>query len=152
MASVQGASQLQARLHAMGNATPQMMNTLGLMIVREAKLVVHRKTGNLGRSIRVVEHSRTRVVVAATANYAAFVERGTRPHEITPNVARVLAWGGARRLSGSLRSGASPTNFAMRVHHPGSRPYPFLMPAAVAVAKKNLLTVEPIITAWNSAA
>jgi hypothetical protein len=119
-------------------------------VVREAKLIVHRKTGNLGRSIRVTQHSATSVTVAATANYAAYVELGTRPHEITPSVARVLAWGGPRRLTGSLRSGAAPMHFAMRVHHPGSRPYPYLLPAAKTVAAK--VGLEPIVAAWNGAA
>lgn len=148
--NVKGYAQLQARLHAMGRATPEMMNTIGLQVVREAKLAVPRKTGNLGRSIRVTAHTAQSVTVAATANYAAYVELGTRPHEITPVAARVLAWGGTRRLSGALRSGAKPTHFAMRVHHPGTKPHPYLLPAAKMVAQK--VGLGAILKAWNDAA
>ena len=154
MASVQGASQLQARLHAMGNATPKMMNHIGSLIVGQAKLNAkpHRKTSNLEHSIHVASYSATRAVVIAGVRYAPFLEFGTRPHVITPNAARVLAWGGARRLSGALRKGAKADHFAMIVHPPGSKPYPFLLPAAVTIVKKAGISVEPIIKAWNGAA
>jgi len=140
-----------ARLHAVGGSgSSALMRQYGLQTVREAKLLVHRKTGNLGRSIRLASASPTQAIVEAGANYAAFVEYGTRPHTITPKVARVLAWGGPRRLSGALRTGAKPTNFAMVVHHPGSRPYPFLIPGAkIAVQKSD---GEIIVRAWNDAA
>jgi HK97 gp10 family phage protein len=52
--------------------------------------------------------------VGPTANYAGYVEMGTRPHLITPVNATVLAW-------------ESPTGqaFAKFVRHPGTIPNPF---------------------------
>lgn len=151
MATVQGKSQLEARLHAIGGTgTASLMRQFGLGTVREAKLLVHRKTGNLGRSIRVQSVTATSATVVAGANYAAFVELGTRPHEIAPKTARVLAWGGARRLSGALRSGAKPEFFAMRVHHPGTRPYPYLIPGAKIAVQKG--GAQVIVNAWDGAA
>ena len=144
---VRGIPQLQARLHAIGG--PGFMRQVGLMAVREQKLLVHRKTGNLGRSIVLASSSATNAVTEAGAGYAAYVELGTRPHDIVPRVARVLAWGGARRLSGSLRTGAKPEFFAMRVHHPGSRPYPFMIPGAQLAVQKSGANI--IVSLWNGA-
>jgi hypothetical protein len=152
MAELQGYSQLQARLHAMSASTPALMKTIGLQVVREAKLEVHRKTGNLGRSIHVSGATATHATVVASANYAAFVELGTRAHVITPRAAKALRWAaspGGARLTGSPRKGAAVL-FAKVVHHPGSKPYPFLLPAARKVAA--MLRLSPIIDAWNKAA
>lgn len=183
MAEVRGYAQLQARLHAVGGTgSSSLMNQIGLAVVRESKLLVPRKTGNLGRSIRVIDHTATQVTVAATANYAAFVELGTRPHTITPKAAKALAWSttaAGSRLSGSIRKGlkvgslglgrrggglgglsislvgsAGPSSgaiqFAKVVHHPGTRPEPFLLPGAkLAVSKVG---AQAVVDAWNGAA
>jgi hypothetical protein len=151
VARVVGVPQLQARLHAVGGTgSSALMRQFGLRTVREAKLLVHRKTGNLGRSIRLASATPTQAVVIAGAHYAAYVELGTRPHTITPKVARVLAWGGARRLSGALRTGAKPTNFAMVVHHPGTKPYPYLIPGAKIAVQSG--GAQVIVQAWDGAA
>lgn len=150
--SVQGFAELQRRFAAVSN--PAMFQAaladLATTAVREANILVPRKTGNLGRSIRVGRITRSSVIVEATAGYAAFVELGTRAHIIRPKNAKVLAWGGPRRLSGSLRSGAKPTHFATIVHHPGSRPHPYLLPGA----ERAYAGVGPqaIVRAWNAAA
>lgn len=129
-----------------------VMRLLGLATVREAKLLVHRKTGNLGRSIHVASQTETSVKVVASANYAADVEFGTRPHEITTKAAQALRFAaspGGARLSGAPRKGAAVV-FARRVHHPGTKPYPYLIPGAKrAVAKGGLKDV--IVEAWNDA-
>lgn len=149
MANVTGVPQLQARLKAIGGAS--LPKLLGLATVREAKFLVHRKTGTTGRSIRVTAQTEHSVTVSAGFG-AVFLEEGTRPHEITPRAARALRWAASpagRRLSGSPRIGAAVV-FATRVHHPGSKPYPFLVPGAKrAVASEG---AKAIITAWNSAA
>ena len=157
MANLQGYSQLQARLHAMQTATPQMMRTIGFGVVAGAKILVPRKTGNLGRSIAVTSVSAQSVTVAARAPYAAFVELGTKPHEITPNAKRALRWATSSskgfRLTGrpsSAKGNVVGWAFATRVHHPGTRAHPYLLPAAKTVAAKVGLT--SIISAWNSAA
>ena len=78
--------------------------------------------------------------------YTRYVEEGTRPHDIWPKAAHGLKGplrnGQTRRATGkgphehivgrgiALRwvSGGI-THFAAMVHHPGSRPYPFMGPA-----------------------
>ena len=154
---VRGADNLKARLDALaaGGKRREMMAHLGLAAVDEAKKIVPRKTGNLGRTIRT-EHATersVRVVAGGTreVGYAAYVEKGTDDHTIVPRNARVLAWGGARRLSGNLRSGAAPTNFAMRVEHPGTRPQPYLVPGAQKAMARGGLK-ESVIEIWNEAA
>jgi len=93
------------------------------------------RTGNLLQSFRF-ESSRLMARWMPTAHYAAFVEFGTRPHIITPKVARVLAWNsggspGSYKTSGSGRryyagGSAGATNFAMIVNHPGTKPRPYM--------------------------
>lgn len=146
--SVRGADQLVARLKAMGDQKAEL-RVLQLSTVREAKLIVHRRTGLLGRSIvpgRVTDKSAT---VEARTPYAAAEELGRRAITIKPRNARVLAWGGARRLSGSLRSGAKATNFATVVHQPARQGHPYLVPGA----KKAVGDLKDIIVQlWNRAA
>ncbi len=155
MADVQGYTQLQARLHAVGNVKvgEAMMKRLGLTVVREAKLIVPRKTGNLGRSIGLISVTPNSATVAATANYAGFVEFGTGAHEITPKAKKALrfaATAGGRRLSGSPRKGADVV-FAKRVHHPGTRAHPYMVPAVRIAASKSGMT-DVVVEAWNGAA
>jgi hypothetical protein len=151
MASLTGYASLQARLHAIGGQDAALMRQLGTAVVREAKLIVPRQTGNLGRSIHVKSATPKSVVVEASADYAAYVEFGTRGGTvITPKVARVLAWGGARRLSGALRAGAKPTHFAMRVIRGATRAKPYLIPGAKTALEKVGAAV--ITDAWNGAA
>jgi len=151
-AKLAGASQLDARLRAL-QSTRGLTHRLGLGTVREAKLLVPRRTGNLGRSIHIQSESDTQVVVVASAEYAGFVERGTRPHIIRPVRARALAFAASpagRRLSGRVRRGAAVV-FAMLVHHPGTKPEPFLRPGAQKAASgSNLAAV--VIEEWNAAA
>jgi hypothetical protein len=149
-----GLTALQKRFAAITD-TRKLLGQVALLGVREAKLIVTRKTGNLGRTIRIGTISETSAQILAGGQggvgYAQAVEFGTGPHVIVPRKARVLAWGGDRRLSGSLRTGAKATHFAHRVNHPGSRAKPYLMPGAkVAVEKAGL--GNTIVTAWNGAA
>lgn len=79
------------------------------------------RTGNLRSSL----HSTTTVrggllveSVIADASYALAVHQGQEPHDIVPREARVLAW-----------AGVGGTQFATRVHHPGTQGRPFLTDA-----------------------
>ena len=151
MSAIVGLSALEKRMAAVSHPRG-VMQMLGLATVREAKLLVHRKTGNLGRSIRIQSVTDTSATVVAGARYAGFVEFGTRAHEITPRARKALRWAASpagRRLSGAPRVGAAVV-FARRVHHPGTKPYPFLVPGAKrAVAGSGLRDV--VIDAWNAA-
>jgi len=122
-----------------------------LRAVREAKLLVPRKTGNLGRTIHAGEADAFGASVIASAAYARWVEEGTRAHIIRPVRASALAWGGARRLSGTLRAGSAPESFARSVNHPGTRAQPYLRPGAI-IALKHEDLAEEYVLAWNAAA
>ena len=148
MSSVQGLDQLIRRLEAIGEPYP-VLRAAQIKTVSEAQKLVHRKTGFLQRNIRPGQITALHATVEARTPYAASLELGARPHVIRPRNAKVLAWGGPRRLTGRLRKGGKPTNFAMLVHHPGNKPYPYLVPGA----KKAVADIRDVIVKlWNSAA
>ena len=148
MSSVQGLDALILRLKAIGEPQP-VLRAAQIKTVAEAQKLVHRRTGHLQRNIVPGSISATSAKVEARTPYAAPLERGSKPHVIRPKKAKVLAWGGPRRLTGRLRSGAKATHFATIVHHPGSKPYPYLLPGA----KKAVADLKDVIVKlWNSAA
>lgn len=150
-----GLNQLNQRLTALSGPVlgPKILGRLGLSTVREAKILVRRRTGNLGRSIRIKSLTATSVTVEAGARYAGFVEHGTRPHEITPRAKKALRWAASpagARLTGTPRKGAAVI-FAKRVHHPGTRAYPFLLPGARrAVTTSGVAGI--VVEEWDKAA
>jgi HK97 gp10 family phage protein len=76
------------------------------------------KTGRLLGSIEK-RVSGSQAKVGPTVPYAIYVEYGTRPHDIRPVFASVLAFEVAGRMV-----------FTPIVHHPGTRPQPFVAEAA----------------------
>ena len=147
-----GVTSLQRRLAAISGpgALDQIMGLIALAAVREEKLLVHRKTGNTGRSIHVDSVTGGTATLSA-GGAAVFLEFGTKPHTITPKAAQALRFAaspGGARLTGSPRSGAEVV-FARVVHHPGTHPYPFMLPGAVAAVQQA--GIDPIIDAWNLA-
>lgn len=149
-----GEAGLKRRLTAIGQAPKELLRDVGLHAVREAKILVPRRTGNLGRTIRIGSLTENHVEVKAggalNVGYAAAVEFGSRAHVIVPRAAKVLAWGGGRTLGGRLRAGARATNFARRVNHPGTRARPFLIPGFEKALK--LTGLDKLVAAWNRAA
>lgn len=148
--AVVGLPALQRRLTAIANGRP-LLRELQIRSVRGAKIRVPRKTGNTGRTIRPGELTDDHAIVEA-GGAAVFLERGTRPHIIRPRKGRALAWpstNAGRRLSGRARTGAGMT-FATVVHHPGTKPQPFLLPAVIDAVHE--VGAEPIVHAWNDAA
>lgn len=93
------------------------------------------RTGGLLQSFRF-RSSRLKGEWYPTASYAAFVEFGTRPHEIRPKNGRLLAWqsGGAGGSYATAASGrqyykpgaAGNTVFAGKVNHPGTKAKPYM--------------------------
>ena len=167
MADIDGAERLNRKLQALRNGTASraILLQLGNETVSLAKQKVPQKTRNLHRTIRVedvsVDDQSLRVVAGGTGNsigYAQFVEFGTKPHTIVPKPGRkgrngrpaALAWGGPRRLSGNLRSGGKPEFFARSVRHPGTRPRPYLIPAAEETLR-NIRIAPTVIKTWNDA-
>ena len=156
---LKGDEELHRRLEALRThkADKKILGQWAALAVRFAKAEVPRKTGNLGRTIRIesVDPNRQQAKVSAGGSrdvgYAAYVEFGTRSHIIVPRRAKVLAWGGARRLSGNLRAGASATSFARRVNHPGTKPHPYLEPGAKK-ALREVGLADGVIATWNEAA
>jgi len=86
--------------------------------------VLHVQTGNLRNAVRAYPPANEsfpiegRVAVDRSAPYGRMQEDGTAPHEIVPVRAKALRF----MVGGDVR-------FAMRVHHPGTRPHPFMLPS-----------------------
>ena len=150
-ASISGVPQLRARIEAI-KPNEKLLRTIALSAVREQKLLVPRKTGNLGRTIHLGSVTPTRAETIASASYAGFVEKGTRAHTIVPRHKKALRWaeGGNARLSGSPRKGAR-VRFARRVQHPGSKAKPFMLPGARRAIEGAGLRAT-LVAAWNEAA
>lgn len=146
-----GIPQLRARIEAI---TPNrdFMRRLALLAVREQKILVPRRTGNLGRTIHLGAVTPTRAETIASADYAAHVERGTRPHVIRPRRARVLRVPetGGSTLAGRSRAGRRP-RFYKRVNHPGTRAQPYMVPGAQKAVEGAGLK-SAVITSWDEAA
>ncbi len=165
MASLQGYVGLQRRLHAVEHASKSglLLRKLADAAIAEQKARVPIKTANLKRSIHVGAVTPTVAATVASANYARFVEFGTKPHEIRPRKARVLAWpasSAGRRLTGTARKamyrkGSAAAlggwSFAMVVDHPGTRAHPFMVPGAKAAIAASPFA-KTIVAVWNEAA
>lgn len=85
-----------------------------------ARHVFKNQTGELEKSIKgqVTGNSPTSHTgeIVATKAYASFVENGTRPHEIRPKNGKLLHW----------EAPQGDHHFARVVHHPGTKPHPFM--------------------------
>ena len=152
-ASISGVPQLRARIEAI-KPNEKLLRTIARSAVREQKLLVPRKTSNLGRSIHIGAVTPTRAETIASANYALYVERGTRPHEIRAKNRKALRFATNpkdRRLSGSPRKGAKSVIFRKRVSHPGTRAQPFMVPGAKKAVEGAGLKAT-VVAAWNEAA
>ncbi len=171
---ITGQVELQRRLTAIGKAPKDMLRDVGLHAVREAKILVPRKTGNLGRTIRIGSLTDNHVEVKAggsrNVGYAAAVEFGSKAHVIVPKTksalffpsqkatterfgaGSTLGFTKAGRLNArSLRKfGGGAFVHARRVKHPGTQAKPFLIPGFVKALK--MVGLDKIVAAWNKAA
>ena len=157
---MRGEPQLHARLRALRKIVPETMRLLGPAMVAEQKRLVPRKTSNLGRSISVTSLTPRSTTSTASANYAAHVEYGTRPHVIRARKGRALrfpASGVSTRLSGAVRAGEARRLgkgayvFRASVNHPGTRPQPYMVPGARRAAERAGLA-DLVVRVWNGAA
>ena len=165
-----GGAQLQARLRALqGVSGRPLLQKMVPIVVREARLAAPKKTGDLQNSIQPGAISNTQAEIIAHANYAGDVEFGTRPHEITPNAKKALAFasqgittqrfgGGAIlkfQLSGLLtaasqrRYGNAAFVVVKSVHHPGTRANPFMATGLRKAVAASGGLAEIIVKAWN---
>lgn len=135
---ITGIKELQARLNAIDDFGP-VMREIALEAVGEQKRLAPVRTGNLRRTINVGRITARSAETLARANYAAYVEFGTQPHEIRPRNAKVLRW----KVRGGYR-------YARRVMHPGTRPQPYMIPGAQR-AIRNVGLADSLIARWNRA-
>lgn len=103
------------------------LETAARQVVNRAKVLAPVDTGRLRASIRV-ERRRTLTLrsvftVGSDVEYADMVHSGTRPHIIRPRSSKVLRF----KVGGR-------TVYARVVHHPGTKPRPFLDRALREVA------------------
>ena len=134
-----GLKELRRRVDALDDLGP-FMRDLALVATAEQKRLAPVKTGNLRRSINVGRVTNTSAETIARAEYAAYVEYGTRPHEIRPRNRRVLRW----------KKGNTYV-YARRVNHPGTRAQPYMIPGAQRAINSAQIR-ERIIALWNNAA
>ena len=92
----------------MGNAIIKS----SLLAKREAKKAAPVKTGNLQKSIKTFKRGSFTAGAKAFAEYAGFVEFGTKPHTIKTRTKNVLA--------------SKTQVFGKQVYHPGTRANPFM--------------------------
>jgi len=96
------------------------------------------RTGNLQRSITWYMSTENSARIIAQADYAKYVEFGTKPHAILPK----------RRKALKIPT-AEGYIFRKRVSHPGSKPYPFffanLQNRAKRVALEFMKALEGLI-------
>lgn len=114
-----------------GEQLKQRMVSLQRRIANQARADVPVRTGNLGRTIRegaVAFAGPLKVTgsVEATADYAAAVHEGARPHMIRPRNAQALRF----KIGGR-------TVFAKYVSHPGMKARPFLRNAAMRIIQQE---------------
>jgi hypothetical protein len=102
---------------------PKALQRAGDLVAESARRehAYRDRTGNLTRSIyadpaQTAGNGAVFVDVAANADYAAFVEHGTKAHKILARKAKVLAFPG--RGGGMV--------FRHEVNHPGTKPYNFM--------------------------
>jgi hypothetical protein len=136
---IKGIRQLRDRFDAIDDLGP-LMRDIALSAIGEEKKLAPVKTGNLRRSIHVGHIAPRYAEVVASANYAAYVEFGTQPHEIRPRTKKVLRW----KTKGGYR-------FARVVQHPGTRAQPYMIPGAQK-ALSDVGLRDRLIGRWNRAA
>lgn len=136
---IRGARELHARLRAIERARRPITRTWSTETAGAMRQMVPVRTGALRRSIhpgRVTEQDG-----AVLANSSAFfVDKGTKPHDITPRKADALVF-----------KGRNGTVFARKVHHRGSRARPFRVRAAREGLRRTHMD-DLIVKAWNGAA
>jgi len=96
------------------------------------------RTGNLQRSITWYMATENSARIIAQADYAKYVEFGTKPHAILPKRRKALKIPTPEGYS-----------FRKRVSHPGSKPYPFffanLQDRARKVAVEFMKALEGVL-------
>jgi hypothetical protein len=123
----------------------QAVRDLIFAVEAKAKELCPKKTGKLRASIHGVVESWAQGFVGTNTEYAAAVEFGTAPHEITPVSGKALAFEGSvgkaskfvlkgrgkNRHAEKQEIDVQGTIFRKKVMHPGTAPQPFFEPAFI---------------------
>jgi hypothetical protein len=145
--SVQGADSLARRL-ALFRAGAVLTETADVVkptLITALRLAAPRDTGNLSRHIWVIRRTslvgsaRVDLLGVTDVDYAEFVLRGTRPHDISApgqgpgsKNAKALHW--YDQMGDDV--------FAKTVHHPGTKPNPF--PRRVWIGLREAVMMEMV--------
>jgi len=119
---------VQKDAEAFNRAVKRAIWDLADEIMRECDRTVPVDEGNLKRSGNV-RYGDGYAVVGYNSPYGKYVHDGTAPHDIVPRNAKALHF-----------QGEGGDVFAKRVHHPGTRPQPWLQNAidrVTARARQN---------------
>ena len=112
------------------NASRRELKEASRQVVNRAKVLAPVRTGRLRSSIRAepprIFSLRGSVTVGSDLEYAAWVNDGTRPHQIRPRTKRALRF----VVNGQVV-------FARVVNHPGTKANPFLDRALREVAAQR---------------
>lgn len=108
-------------------ASRSELGTTARQVMNRAQVLAPVDTGRLRASIRI-ESRRTLTLrsvytIGSDVSYAPMVHDGTRPHTIRPKTAKALRF----RIGGRVV-------YARVVHHPGTKPRPFLDDALREIA------------------
>lgn len=152
--STSGIPQLQRRLTAVSQVGELVLRSWQLATIGFAKAYAPKRSGHLKQTIHPGVLGELKATVEVSAAYAAPQEFGSRAHDILPVRAKVLAWGGARRLTGTLRSGAQAEHFARRVRHPGNPAVLYLTRGSQRALDelKQHGFADAVVATWNDAA
>lgn len=128
-------SALHSALTGTTSAAFKMVESAGRNITNQAKLRAPVDKGVLRNShvqrATTITGWTVEGGVDVTANYAAAVHEGSKPHMIRPRRAKFLSWNGpAGRV------------FAREVHHPGAQARPWLRNAATEEGTRLGFTVN----------
>ncbi len=104
----------EAALNQISDAVKKSALTVQSAALKEAPVNKRSGGGNLRQNIRAHLITKTRAEVVSNAPYSLFVEEGTSPHIISVKNKKVLA---------DKRAGEF---YGKTVHHPGTRPNPFM--------------------------
>lgn len=126
-ATLKGRKELEARFRAIGD-TSKLLRKFAPGGLAEIKRETPYRTRNLSRNNVIASVTDTEIRYANKAAYAAPVHEGSRPHDIVPRRASVLAFpaAGSATRAGRVRRGGQVI-FAKRVRHPGNKANPFML-------------------------
>lgn len=125
-----------------GFTTQQVLITSANHILAEMEARVPVKTGKLRTSLQIKVHTDS-VTIGPNENiapYGGYVEFGTKAHDIrpkNPNGVLVFYVGGKKVV-------------ARKVHHPGTKPQPYVLPAFEAwVDSLGTMAAEANVQVWR---